>query len=151
MTVRSARARSHTRARRYGRRQFHFFYQKYLSEQFFVNYRLWGMLSSSRKKKDIFIRAKLCLWGPRARARARTRTRYGQRTYLWISIKLIWIFQFFFFKWKLVIFPFCSYVLHMILLYFNIRREPMNVLWNFVYKSKLFKLQSKLHFFLEII
>ena len=84
-----------------------------------------------------------------ARARTRARTRYGQGKYLWISFKILWILIFFF-KWKLVFFPFCSYVLHMILLYFNIRREPVKVLWKFVYKSKLFNLLSKSLYFLEI-
>ena len=84
-------------APRYGRRNFQFSYQKYHSDNFFVNSRLWGMLSSLRKKNIKFIIAKLCPWGPRTHARTRARTRYGQGTYLWISFKLLWILLFFFF------------------------------------------------------
>ena len=118
VTLRSAHARAHARAPRYGRRHFQFSYKKYHSDNFFVNSRLWGMLSSSRKKYIKFIRAKLCLWGPRAHARTRARTRYGRGTYLWISFKLLWILQ----KkitWKLVIFHFFSYILHISSIYGN--------------------------------
>lgn len=60
-------------------------------------------------------------------------------------------YHFYFFTWKLVIFPFFSYILHIILLYFNIWNLDMEGLRKFVNKSKLFKLLSKSLYFLEII
>ena len=138
------------RAPRYGRRHFQFSYKKYHSDNFFVNSRLWGMLSSSRKKYIKFIRAKLCLWGPRAHARTRARTRYGRGTYLWISFKLLWILHFLFFYMKACNFSFLfMYITYHLTFFF-----PFGF-WNkrffdFVYTRNLFKNVPKTLYFLEI-